>query len=308
MEDTMVQQYWRRAGRAGGEGEGEGEEAGGDEVGRGQRRRLRVLDVGSCYNPFASPACASRRLFDVLALDLHPAQATAQAAADADACASAGDGEGDGALVNREDGRGGGGGSGSGSRRRGGGAMGGRGHGVLPVGEGVLQCDFLTVGRLPPGSAPVLADPDPDSEQDPDPPRQLVALPVDCFDAATLSLVLSFVPSPALRTHMVANARAHLASPRPRRPSGAAGEAGPGPGSESQPGGLLLIADVLSVFGGGAVGRLLLRHWRAEVAAQRFSWLRRARASPTSAPAPLPICPLCLVPVGLKWSTKFNLT
>jgi hypothetical protein len=144
--------------------------------------KIRLLDVGSCYNPFvASPHAA---LLDVTALDLHPAE-----------------------------------------------------------GSPVLQCDFLNLAIGPEGSQPVVVGVDSDAAgdaagagatgstaahehlgdkqqqqqqvQQQQHLRKLVQLPAASFDVVTMSLVLSYLPTPEQREAMVFSARRLLVSPPP---------------------------------------------------------------------------------------------
>lgn len=120
-------------------------------------REVRLLDVGSCYNPFYGTPD-----FEVMAIDL------------------------------------------------------------CPMNSSVLICDFLDVRIGDEGSTPVI-------EED----QRLVQLPAEAFDAVTVSLVLSYLPSPELRAKMVAKARALLVPSSPSRPHVS---------------GLLLIAEKESAF------------------------------------------------------------
>jgi len=105
-------------------------------------RKIRLLDVGSCYNPFANDD-----KFHVTALDL------------------------------------------------------------CPIDASVMQCDFLALALGPPDSAPVI------EQDEKHPSGKLLQLPRGHFDVITLSLVLSYLPSPAQRLAMVQKARQLLVAP-----------------------------------------------------------------------------------------------
>ena len=105
-------------------------------------RKPRLLDVGSCYNPFKSSKHAD--MFDVTGIDLCPAV------------------------------------------------------------DSVFTCDFLTIRVGSQSSEP---------EYDQANPNVLLALPANSFEVITMSLVLNYLPSPAHRELMVANARKLLIAP-----------------------------------------------------------------------------------------------
>ena len=127
----------------------------------GAGRRLRLLDVGSCYNPFSPESLrvilgrgdggaggGADAMFEVTALDLAPAH------------------------------------------------------------ESVLQCDFLALEVGPPGSEPVTAAPAEGGG-----PARLLRLPKQSMDVVTLSLVLSYLPSPEQRASIVRKAAELLRRP-----------------------------------------------------------------------------------------------
>lgn len=145
-------------------------------------RKIKLLDVGSCHNPFAK--CKSRHALDVMALDLKPAA------------------------------------------------------------EGVYQCDFFDVGTVAQGCQPVL-----------DPTMQkLLKLPVNTYDVVTISLVLSYLPSPMQRVEMVKRARQLLRKPLDAK--------------SSYDTGLLLIMDTPATL--GCQNQELLGLWKSEIAAIGF--------------------------------------
>lgn len=120
-------------------------------------KEVRLLDVGSCYNPFlSSPG------FQVTAVDL------------------------------------------------------------CPMSPSVLACDFLELQVGEKHSPPIMAE-----------NQRLVQLPAESFDAVTISLVLSYLPTPELRAKMVSKARSLLAPPSVSRPHVS---------------GLLLVAEKESAF------------------------------------------------------------
>lgn len=111
--------------------------------GQAVQRKIRVLDVGSCYNPLQSTDASVH--MDITAVDLYPQHPS------------------------------------------------------------VFACDFLSLRIGAPDSAPVIT-------VDPQQPQfqQIQQLPGESFDAITMSLVLSYLPSPVMREQMVAKARALL--------------------------------------------------------------------------------------------------
>jgi len=108
---------------------------------------LQVLDVGSCYNPFAGES-----RFEVTALDL------------------------------------------------------------MPTSSSVYSCDFLALEVGPVESTPIATLIDPSSEATPSAMR-LERLPRHGFDIVTMSLVLSYLPSPQHRLEMIVKARELLKPP-----------------------------------------------------------------------------------------------
>merc|ERR1719161_1449069 len=143
-------------------------------------RKIKVLDVGSCYNPFAK--CKSKESLDVVALDL------------------------------------------------------------MPAAQGVFQCDFLDLDTIPMGCDPVS-----DSISNDQTAKQLLRLPVNTYDVATISLVLSYLPSPSKRMQMLEKTWQLL-----RKPMNAS----------NLYGGLLLIMEPYSITGSGDRGVEVLRLWR----------------------------------------------
>ena len=128
-----------------------------DDLDQLEGRDVRLLDVGSCYNPFlGTPG------FQVTALDLCPMSPT------------------------------------------------------------VLICDFLELHVGDKDSSPVFAD-----------NQRLAELPAESFDAVTISLVLSYLPTPELRAKMISKARSLLVPSSMKRPHVS---------------GLLLIAEKESAF------------------------------------------------------------
>ena len=112
----------------------------------------------------------------------------------------------------------------------------------------VLQCDFLQLGIGAPASEPRVL---PSAEFA---AGSLEALPAASYDVVAMSLVLSYLPSPAQRGAMVAKARQLLPTPEPpaaldaalaaHTAAGAAAEAAPPPEAGR---GLLLLVDTFSV-------------------------------------------------------------
>jgi hypothetical protein len=184
---------------------------------------IRVLDVGSCYNPLASPVDGESVLdidavvpldaFQITPVDLYPANPS------------------------------------------------------------VFQCDFLNVqfASLTPTCAPdTLAPPE-------TPPlgvvsepivltesnnetlyRRVVSLVPEYYDAVTMSLVLSYLPSPQQRVTMIRNARKALRPP--------AEKMGPTPHRTS----LLAIVEKISVFGGGPDSNTYIQEWKDTIARLGF--------------------------------------
>ena len=158
-----------------------------------ESKKIKILDVGSCYNPFASPLCESRDYFEVTAIDLKPAETAIE----------------------------------------------------------VLQCDFLDVQSVPKGSSIVTQQVD-DSKL-----RRCLKLPENTYDAATISLVLSYLPTPRQRLVMIEQAWKFLRKP--------------GPNDHSCDSGILLIMEKLTCLGqGGKVGSQALKLWKEEIAAVGF--------------------------------------
>jgi len=152
---------------------------------------VRLLDIGSCYNPFKT--CPSASLMDVTAVDLYPAQ-------------------------------------------------------PWDVGK-VYACDFLDLEVGQHGSAPVFYDDDAGA-------RRLRQLPGETFDVATISLVLSYLPTPEQRVAMLRKARDLL-----DRKSDA--ENGKYPG-------VLLLMEKASMIGINQRCAPYLRHWKDVISACGF--------------------------------------
>ena len=173
---------------------------------------VRLLDVGSCYNPFQHEAA-----FAVTALDLEPT------------C------------------------------------------------ESVYCCDFLTMDVGPPGSAAVAVLKPLQQEQEqqqkhkgqgvaaaeglPRSQHRLTCLPADTFDVVTISLVLSYLPTPQHRRDMLIKARALLQPPPLTSSSGPASACPPHRAS------LLLVMEKESVLHSGPRTEHFLRHWKTACAA-----------------------------------------
>ena len=140
--------------------------------------KIRVLDIGSCYNPFVS--CGSRALLEVTAMDLCP----------------------------------------------------------NPEVPSVLEADFLTV---PLGATLTTHN------------NALTQLPCRYYDAVTLSLVLSYLPTSAKRVQMLTKVHTLLALP-----------------SAQHAGGLLLIAEKVSIFHRGHVKCQFRDAWMRTIASMGF--------------------------------------
>ena len=166
--------------------------------------KIRILDVGSCYNPIAKSEFADA--FDITAIDLYPAD------------------------------------------------------------ESVMQCNFLDLEVRSPTSSKLtsLEDIVPQFASN----KTLKWLPEASFDAVSMSLVLSYLPTPAERLAMVRKARKLLVSP----------------GFSNQPhrAGILLIVEKVSIFGkeyendGDIVGpnrRELLSQWKQAISGEGFELL-----------------------------------
>eukprot|EP00981_Chlorochromonas_danica_P006710 scaffold1463_cov189-Ochromonas_danica.AAC.5 len=145
--------------------------------GQPYNRKIKVLDVGSCYNPLQNGPCGSN--LDVTAVDLYPGDPS------------------------------------------------------------VYQCDFLKLQVGEKDSLPII-------EVDPQNPqfKRVKQLPAESFDAVTMSLVLSYLPSPDKREQMIATARALLRSPPPPSSPATSNE-------NPHMAGILLIIEKDSVFGRG---------------------------------------------------------
>lgn len=100
---------------------------------------------------------------------------------------------------------------------------------LYPGDESVYQCDFLALTVGPSGSEPIIED---------DPARRgwkiIKQLPERSFDVVTMSLVLSYLPSPDQRQQMINKAQRLLRN---------------GDGIHPQCRGLLLIVEKESIFG-----------------------------------------------------------
>jgi hypothetical protein len=187
-------------------------------------RKIRLLDVGSCYNPIGKSNQAG--VFDVTALDLFPADPT------------------------------------------------------------VFQCDFLNLTVGPAGSVPISSSTTTTTaatgieEQRPDQGDAMVAssagtltqLPAGSFDAVTMSLVLSYLPTPEQRAAMIRKARQLLVSRDPHSPP-----------SRRHQTGLLLIAEKPSIFNSkkehtadnvGKNKSFLLTSWKQAIANEGFELVK----------------------------------
>ena len=167
-------------------------------------KRIRILDIGSCYNPFSS--CLNAELFEVSAVDLYPMHPS------------------------------------------------------------VFQCNFLDVEVGPKGSAPV-------TETQGNVSR-CVRLPEGYFDAAVMSLVLSYLPTSEQRLSMIRKAQRLIVTPEENcsiRPHFA---------------GLLLIVEKESIFKSSsnqtvsgvsidnANGGSLLQDWKEAISCTGFNLLK----------------------------------
>jgi hypothetical protein len=189
---------------------------------------IRVLDVGSCYNPLATTVSGENALgidavvpqdaFEITPVDLYPANPS------------------------------------------------------------VFQCDFLNVQFAPAvanastsssvphdasGAPPLGVVSEPivltDSSSDSNAVyRRVVSLSPEYYDAATMSLVLSYLPSPQQRVTMIRNARKALRPP--------ADKMGPTPHRTS----LLAIVEKISVFGGGPDSNVYIQEWKDTIAKLGF--------------------------------------
>lgn len=182
--------------------------------------RIRLLDVGSCYNPIGRSANADA--FDVTALDLYPADPS------------------------------------------------------------VYQCDFLNIDIGDRDTQPQVAPLQPPGDLSGVAPQskanqRLTCLPRNSFDVVTMSLVLNYLPTPEQRLAMIRNARALLRTP-PAPVVGPGGEIINAPHS----GGLLLIAEKESIFGGtestietvGQNKMALLGNWKQAIINEGFSLVK----------------------------------
>jgi hypothetical protein len=150
-----------------------------------QGSKLKLLDIGSCYDPFRN--CASKDSFDVTAVDLWPQSPT------------------------------------------------------------VYKCDFLSVEWGPRLTEPVTTVEDGI--------HNLHQLPESTYDIATISLVLSYLPTSSQRVEMLRCARRSLVKP------------GCGHSDNAHHKGLLLIMEKDSIFGrSGVKGKEnLLREWKESI-------------------------------------------
>lgn len=168
------------------------------------RRKIKVLDVGSCYNPFIGKV-----EFDVTALDLCPTHAS------------------------------------------------------------VYKCDFLAVDVGPADSHPVASPIDPSHSQDISVLNKssmvLQQLPCDSYDVVLMSLVLSYLPSPAHRRQMIEKAR-RLLTP--------VAASSIGHNTHPHKAGMLLIVEKESILHSGSKSEKFLRHWKASIQELGFELYR----------------------------------
>jgi hypothetical protein len=180
-------------------------------------RKIRLLDVGSCYNPIEKSDQTG--VFDVTALDLFPADPT------------------------------------------------------------VFQCDFLNLTVGPAGSDPIRTTAgvtetmsDHDGAVGASSAGTLTQQPAGSFDAVTMSLVLSYLPTPEQRAAMIRKARQLLVSPDPH-----------GPPNRRHQTGLLLIAEKPSIFNSkkehtadnvGKNKSFLLTSWKQAIANEGFELVK----------------------------------
>ena len=161
--------------------------------------KIRILDVGSCYNPIAKSEMSGA--FDVTAIDLYPADSS------------------------------------------------------------VLECNFLD---LKVSKSPPMIDHVPGKSSQ----KILRSLTEASYDAVSMSLVLSYLPTPTERLAMIRKARQLLVSP----------------GHKGQPhrAGVLLIVEKESIFGkenekegsiSGPNRRVLLSQWKNAICAEGFELL-----------------------------------
>ena len=159
---------------------------------------LRLVDVGSCYNPFESPT--DKSIFEVVALDLRPVDDSS-----------------------------------------------------------VYKCDFLEL-RVGGSTSSLIATLLPGCGKGASNSSfKLCQLPGGNYDVVCMSLVLSYLPSPQSRLHMVSKARELLK--------------GPCSSSEGYYGGLLLIVEKESVLA-GSLSPELKKRWRESVESVGFAHLR----------------------------------
>lgn len=200
--------------------------------------KIRLLDVGSCYNPIAKSELADS--FELMALDLYPADPSVY---QCDFLNISIGGEGTDPIVEAA-------------------AHISQQATILSDENPSKRSRISEDADFEARQAPVLGTTEPVNSTCTDKSAQtssasapssakLTQLPAASFDAVTMSLVLNYLPTPAQRLQMVRNARALLVSPSAAAPASTSSTStSSGGGAASQPhrNGLFIIAEKQSIF------------------------------------------------------------
>ena len=224
-------------------------------------KKIRLLDVGSCYNPLASGASASA--FDITALDLYPSNSTSNSHSHSKSHPHDGDTE-------------------------------------TAISNDVMQCDFLAldigdeksaqVTRLVPAGVTARARDKKETESEAKSAEwtQLLELPAHSYDCVTMSLVLSYLPKPSQRISMIQKARKLLKNPPPSLSSTSSISTNSTSSTDAKDphySGLLLIVEKESIFGKDKELTMglaqqppdLLKQWKTAISGEGFRLVKYRR-------------------------------
>jgi len=131
----------------------------------------------------------------------------------------------------------------------------------------VYFCDFLDLTVS--GESPIVDEADHDDDNDQFGPRRyLRSLPVNMYHAVTVSLVLSYIPTPQQRYALIL--KAHQLLLLPNEPTG-------GMASVPHLGGVLVIVEKDSVLHRQKYYPLFLAHWKSVIAGVGFELVKYER-------------------------------
>lgn len=125
---------------------------------------------------------------------------------------------------------------------------------------GVRRCDFLQVEICSNINLSSLDQSDLQEGKSGDEDGSVVQLPIQSYDAAVFSLVLSYLPCPKQRVTMIRKARQILRQ-----------------SAKNDYPGILLIYEKESIFGAHEKFPILLRHWKNAIANQGFELIKYQR-------------------------------